>query len=43
MNRVLDVLTSVAATLARAGSGARVGALGRRFMELESEAFRIAD
>ncbi len=30
MNRVLDVVTSVAATLARAGSGARVGALGRR-------------
>jgi len=30
MNRVLDVLTSVAATLARAGSGARVGELGRR-------------
>ncbi len=30
MNRVLDVLTSVAATLARAGSGARVGELGQR-------------
>jgi glutathione S-transferase len=30
IGRALDVATSVAATLARAGSGARVGALGRR-------------
>ena len=30
MNRLLDVLTSVAASLARLGSGAQVGELGRR-------------
>ena len=30
MNRILDVATSIAATLARAGAGAAIGTLGRR-------------